>query len=121
MAFVSMTPMLRSKDIKATIEFYSQVLQFKVDEFNEEWGWASLSKDGVELMVATPNEHMPFESAGFTGSFYFRVDDIESLWNQINTKAKTCYPLESFEYGMKEFAIYDNNGYLLQFGEPITN
>lgn len=22
------------------------------------------------------------------------------------------------EYGMREFAIYDNNGYILQFGQP---
>ena len=26
---------------------------------------------------------------------------------------------ETFAYGMREFAIYDNNGYLLQFGTPV--
>jgi len=26
------------------------------------------------------------------------------------------YPIESFDYGMREFAIRDNNGYILQFG-----
>ena len=119
MAILSLTPMLRTKDIKGTIDFYSQVLQFKVNEFNEEWGWASLSKDAIELMVAIPNDHMSFDKTDFTGSFYFRVDEIENLWNQINNKAKICYPLEKFEYGMKEFAIFDNNGYLLQFGEAI--
>ena len=23
------------------------------------------------------------------------------------------------QYGMREFAIYDNNGYVLQFGQPL--
>jgi hypothetical protein len=32
---------------------------------------------------------------------------------------KIAYPMEDFEYGMREFAIYDNNGYMLQFGAPI--
>jgi uncharacterized glyoxalase superfamily protein PhnB len=29
------------------------------------------------------------------------------------------YPLEDFDYGMREFAIRDNNGYVLQFGQEI--
>jgi hypothetical protein len=29
------------------------------------------------------------------------------------------YPLEDFPYGMREFAIRDNNGYILQFGQEI--
>jgi len=33
-------------------------------------------------------------------------------------ETRVCYPIENFAYGMREFAIYDNNGYLLQFGEP---
>jgi hypothetical protein len=36
-------------------------------------------------------------------------------------KARICYELEEFEYGMREFAVYDNNGYLLQFGEPVDS
>jgi hypothetical protein len=32
---------------------------------------------------------------------------------------KFAYPLETFEYGLREFAIYDNNGYMLQFGTPV--
>jgi hypothetical protein len=28
--------------------------------------------------------------------------------------------MEDFHYGMREFAIFDNNGYLLQFGQPLA-
>ena len=120
MSFLALIPMIRTKDIRGTLDFYSRVLQFKLNEYNEEWGWASLSRDGIELMVATPNEHMPFEKAVFTGSIYFRVQDVDALWDGIQAKAKVCYPLETFDYGMKEFAIFDNNDYLLQFGQQIA-
>lgn len=29
------------------------------------------------------------------------------------------YPIETFAYGMREFAIRDNNGYILQFGREV--
>ena len=120
MTFRSLTPLLRTKDIKGTIDFYTRLLGFTCESSSEEWGWASLSKDGIELMVATQNEQMPFEEAMFTGSFYFNVERINELWQQLEHQARICYPLETFEYGMTEFAIFDNNGYVLQFGEEIS-
>jgi hypothetical protein len=33
--------------------------------------------------------------------------------------ARICYLIETFEYGTREFAIYDNNGYVLQFGQEL--
>jgi len=37
------------------------------------------------------------------------------------TKQTIVYPIENFYYGMREFAIRDNNGYILQFGQEITD
>jgi len=82
-------------------------------------GAVLLSKDNVALMLARPNEHTAPEKIGFTGSFYFNTDDVDALWEQLKDKAKICYGIEDFYYGMREFAVYDNNGYLLQFGQPI--
>ena len=36
-------------------------------------------------------------------------------------KARVVYPIENFFYGMREFAIRDNNGYILQFGQEISD
>ena len=72
-------------------------------------------------MLAKPNAHTPFDKAHFTGSFYFTVDDVETLWQDLKNKAKVVYELETFEWGMREFAIYDNNGYMLQFGQDIED
>jgi len=57
---------------------------------------------------------------GVTGSFYFTTDDVDALWQELKDKARVCYDIENFEWGMREFAVYDNNGYLLQFGQEIA-
>ena len=119
MQFKSLRPMLYTSALDETISFYKDVLGFTCGERNEDWGWAALHREEVEIMLARPNVHTPFERPVFTGSFYFTVDDVEALWAQLRTKAKVYYELETFEWQMREFAIYDNNGYLLQFGQPI--
>ncbi|MFN0141310.1 MAG: VOC family protein [Pyrinomonadaceae bacterium] len=112
--------MLWTEDLQGTIDFYTNVLGFVCRGRDDDWGWALLCLDDVSVMVSVPNEHTPYEKIGFTGSFYFTTDDVEYLWNDLKDKAKICYGIEDFEYGMREFAVYDNNGYLLQFGQEIT-
>jgi uncharacterized glyoxalase superfamily protein PhnB len=119
MQFKSLRPMLWTAALDETIAFYTQVLDFTCGERNEEWGWAALHRDEVEVMLARPNEHTPFERPGFTGSFYMIVDDVDALWEELKGKANLCYEIENFEWGMREFAVYDNNGYLLQFGQQV--
>lgn len=36
---------------------------------------------------------------------------------ELKDKAKGYRGIENFDYGMREFAVYDNNGYLLRFGQ----
>jgi uncharacterized glyoxalase superfamily protein PhnB len=111
------TPMLWTKDLAASIVFYRNLLGFECT--NQTEGWACLQRDNVELMLSAPNAHESFDRIQFTGSFYFHPDDVKSLWEQVRDKATIVYPLEEFDYGMREFAIRDNNGYILQFGEEI--
>jgi uncharacterized glyoxalase superfamily protein PhnB len=115
----NLRPMLYTRMLDETIAFYVDHLGFALDERMQTHGWASLSRDGVGLMLAIPNEHTPFEAPAFTGSFYFNVDNVEALWVALRDKGKLCYAIETFDYGMREFAIFDNNGYLLQFGQPV--
>lgn len=120
MKYTDLRPIIWTDKLEETIEFYLSVLGFSLDEKNEEWGWASLSKDTVGIMLAKPNPHMPFDKPIFTGSFYFNTDDVDTLWETLKTKAKVCYEIETFEWEMREFAIYDNNGYILQFGQKTV-
>ena len=120
MKFACVRPMLRTKDFEGTIAFYTTQLGFICDGRSDADGWASLRRDDARLMIATPNAHRPFDSPAFTGSLYFDVDDARTLWDTVKDRARVCYPIEDFFYGMREFAIFDNNGYLLQFGQPLA-
>ena len=119
MTLDALTPMLRTWDLHAAIAFYVEVLGFACERLSEEWGWAALARDGVRLMLARPHAHMPETAPAFTGSLYFRTDDVEGWWRRVQDRARVCYPIESFPYGMREFAIYDADGYVLQFGQAI--
>ncbi len=116
MKLQAIVPMLWVSDIPATVSFYSEVLGFKC--LSQMDHWAVLEKDEVELMLSLPNAHEAFERPLFTGSFYFECDEVDQLWESVKDKAKVVYPIEDFDYGMREFAIRDNNGYILQFGKP---
>jgi len=121
MKVTELRPMLWTEDFSGTIDFYTNVLGFTVPGADEEMGWAILSIDDVPLMISRPNQHTPYDKIGFTGSFYFKTADVDALWEKLKDKTKVCYGIENFFYGMREFAIYDNNGYLLQFGEEIAD
>ena len=120
MTLKALTPMLRTPDLPATIAFYTEVLGFTCENVSEEWGWAALQCDGLAIMLSGLNRHEGDTGTGFTGSLYLRTDDVDGLWGRLKDRARVCYPIEEFAYGMREFAIYDNNGYLLQFGQETS-
>lgn len=116
--FKQMRPMLQSRDVKASIEFYTSILGFKLDDSLEQDGtikWASLYKDEVCLMFTLGNQ-IPV----MTGDLYIYPNDLELLWNNIKDKCEIAVPIENKPYGMREFVIKDNNGYILKFGKSTT-
>lgn len=116
--FGGLVPMLRTPDLPGSLAFYRDVLGFTVVSRSGQPAWAALQRDGIELMLSALNRHEGDREPAFTGSLYFRVDDVDRLWEALKDRARPCYPPESFDYGMREFGVYDNNGYLLQFGSP---
>jgi uncharacterized glyoxalase superfamily protein PhnB len=117
----ALTPMLCTDDLAATVQFYTRVLDFECESLDDELGWASVWRDKVNIMFAHPNAHQPWTGPAFTGSIYLYTDDVDKQWSQVQHQVEVCYPPESFDYGMREFGFYDNNGYLLKFGQPIAS
>jgi uncharacterized glyoxalase superfamily protein PhnB len=117
----SITPMLETKSMKETLAFYTEILGFKNDGYFEDWGWMNVKKDGFAIMFTTPNEHRNIPEPIMSGSLYINTDNVDEVWQELKDKCKVCYPVEDFSYGMREFAVYDNNGYLIQFGKHLEN
>jgi len=80
-----------------------------------------MQKDDVAIMFSERYFQEQFPNTYLTGSLYIHADDVDVLWQILKDKVKICYPIENFKHGMREFAIYDNNGYRLQFGQELDN
>lgn len=110
-------PVLYTKEFAETVAFYSTKLGFECVGGDGDSGWATMQRGEIQILLSLPNEHIPFTKPSFTGSIYLVVEDVDAFWEELKDNAQVCYPIETFDYGMREFALYDNNGYLLQFGE----
>ena len=113
----SVRPLIWVEDVKATIDYYTTVLGFDAGGNLENWAWGFVTKDEVEFMFAKAAEHFPYTGMYFSGSFYLNTDDVDGWWNRLKEKVEIFYPIEDFEHGMREFAIKDCNGYIIQFGQ----
>jgi uncharacterized glyoxalase superfamily protein PhnB len=118
-----LTPMLWTDDLAKTISFYQTVLGFELDEYNEGWGWCHMHKDKVSLMFCRPfgEDTSCYKGPAFTGSLYIYTDDVDGLWQTLRETATVSYPIGNYAHHMREFAILDNNGYMMQFGRDMRD
>ena len=79
MKFTSLTPMLWTEKLDETIAFYTQILGFTCGERDENWGWAALHKDEVEIMLAKPNARRARSTGIKVGFFWVLISLIYYL------------------------------------------
>lgn len=115
----SITAKLETNDLEGTIRFYTNVLAFALSgKFK---GHIFLSKDEQTIMFHKMMGHHGQSKPIMTGSLYLNVEDVDVLYEKIKSKVSLCYPLENFDFGMREFGMWDNNGYLLIFGRAVSS
>ncbi|QLG44735.1 VOC family protein [Costertonia aggregata] len=132
-----LTPNFEVKNIRETIEFYQNVLGFSlamaVPETQDgieqtlaeerEYVYALVSKDNVEMMFQRTDSFKEDVSLakdislGASVSFYMEIDGIDNFYSHIKNKGINPTELKTAWYGMREFYITDNNGYILGFAE----
>lgn len=120
----SLSPNIFVSDINKTIEFYKQ-LGFSVIATVPEEGnyvWAMMKCEDVTFMFQTyeslgdslPEIH---RTNGGSLLFYINVKGIRAFYEALKEKATIFKGLEKMFYGATEFAVKDNNGYVLTFAE----
>ncbi len=132
-----LTPNFEVKDIRKTVEFYQTALGFSLvmavpetqdgieQSFvdNKEYVYALVNKDNVEMMFQKTESFkrdvlfgkgLPIAASV---SFYMEVDGIDDFYEQIKDKGLNPTELKTAWYGMREFYLKDNNGYILGFAE----
>lgn len=127
MKYLSITTELLVEDMKKTLDFYTNILNFNVslsmpqtDPF-----FAIINSSNVQIMLYTKDkfsEEIPkFRSIkmGASVALFIEVDNIDELYTRIKSKVEIIQEIHTTSYGTKEFSINDCNGYVLMFNQKI--
>jgi len=71
----------------------------------------------TDLLLST-GSHLG-DKPHFTGTLYFHMAGVQEFFEQIKNKVKVEWPLETMDYGQKEFGIHDCDGYTLACAEAV--
>lgn len=122
-----LTPEIMVENVQETLAFYQEVLGFQVvatvPEGTGPYVWAMVKNEGVELMIESRESlsaGLPIlqgKEIGGTFIFYIDVNSVESLLENVKHRVKVVQDMHTTPYGAKEFAILDNNGFILIFAE----
>jgi len=118
MAVLSVSIVLSTDDVARSVRFYVEQLGFTCTVQSE--AFARVRLGAANIMLATPNVHAPWQGPGFTGSIYLNVDNIDELWEDLKSRARIVYPIETMEYGIREFGLLDDSGYQLSFAQHVA-
>ena len=120
-SFVSAAPTFLVHDVGATAEWYEKHLGFAVSPFpkNKPYVYASLQRDGVEIMLLRTEGYQKQEisRAGGAWDAYIRMRGVREFYESVRHDVPIHLELVKQSYGDWEFEVRDPNGYILVFGE----
>lgn len=128
MTFESVTVNLMVENVNETIEFYEKNFGFKVTETVPDSGdyvFATVKADSVQLMllkkevVASDLPSIKGKDTGGTFTLFFVVSDIKEVYKKATKNCELIKDLEDMFYGMREFTVKENNGYIFTFAQRI--
>jgi uncharacterized glyoxalase superfamily protein PhnB len=118
MAVQGVSIALSTEDVARSVKFYVEQPGFTCTlQFGS---FARVRLGAANIMLAQPNAHLPWQGPRFTGSIYLDVDNVDELWESLRTRARVVYPIETMEYGVREFGLLDDNGYQLSFAQHVA-
>ena len=109
-------PLFPQPDIKKATEFYKEKLGFEISFIYEE-GYGGVTRDNFELHFWKCDDKKIAENT----SCRVEVEDVKSLYEEYE-KAGIVHPngkLEEKPWGIIEFAILDEAGNLITFGQEV--
>jgi uncharacterized glyoxalase superfamily protein PhnB len=123
--YEELTPNIMVEDVRKTIEFYKEYLEFEiiltVTEQGEKLNFAIVKKDNISIMFEAKDaliaEYPTLETTTIKATFtlFIVVQNIEELYNNLKNKVRIAKEMHQTFYGKLEFAIFDNNNNILTF------
>lgn len=128
----SLTPDLMVEDVANTADWYEEVFDAAVvatlpTDTDDPW-WAQLQIDDASLMIqdrASLAEKLPLleeEAIGGSVAMYIDIDDAQTLHDELSEAGiNVIQDLHETDFGWRQFAVEDCNGYILWFGEKLDD
>ena len=115
-------PYLLVRDPVAAAAHYTAVLGFQVEYTGgDPPEFVIVSRDGLPLMLKRtprPDAIVPNEPQGGTWDVFYWVRDVQTLHEELAERGATVvYGPTLQPYGVLEFAVRDQTGYVLGFGQ----
>ena len=114
-------PILPSRSLSSTLAFYGR-LGFEGEILGEGDAYAILTRGDLEIHFFLHTESVPAES---WAGCYLRVADVEPLYEAFLAAGlplrgiPRMVAIENKPWGMREFAIVDEDGNLLRVGQVL--
>ena len=128
MKYQLLVPNIGVRDVKETVDFYSQFLGFK--EVNSvsvdnKLVWAMINAGNVNLMFQEQQnlieEYNQLRDCSLNSlmTYYVKVKNKSELYDKVSNTEYLIKEIHTTPYGVEEFAIKDNNGFILVIAEDI--
>jgi uncharacterized glyoxalase superfamily protein PhnB len=119
-------PLLVVEDIERSIEFYRDQLGFSLvgrAEWKGKLYWCRVERGGACLMLqqAEADEDGPAGERGRGVVFYFICEDADAMYRDLTGRGLELNKPSIADYGMKQLAIPEPDGYNLCFESPTDN
>jgi catechol 2,3-dioxygenase-like lactoylglutathione lyase family enzyme len=127
----SLIPELSVSTIGQSLDFYTEILQFKIEYQRPEDKFALLSLDGLQIMIEEVNDYWNTGELSYPYgrgiNFQIIINDIDSLYDRLKKNEypikveiqENWYRADTKLKGQKEFLIMDPDGYLLRFVQNL--
>jgi uncharacterized glyoxalase superfamily protein PhnB len=117
--FLGVAPVFQVRDVAAAAEYYRDKLSFEIRLLMGEPPVYATTARG-EAAIHFSKAEQPVQRSSTVGDIYVFVSDVDGLYEELTAHdVKVVAELETYPYGMREFAIEDLNGYRLCFGESV--
>jgi catechol 2,3-dioxygenase-like lactoylglutathione lyase family enzyme len=120
MKMEAVIPQLRTTDLAASIRFYTTVLGFALDfEYEDFYAGVRTGDQVIHLKrVDESDPSIAWVESGDHFHLYFGTDDVEAAADTVRKAGATFVKdLHQTPWGTREFAIRDDQGHRLYFGQ----
>ena len=114
-------PCLLVDDMRRSLDFYLDVLGFTQTGYypiESEPIRTEVRRDDVAIILYTESIHDSDKPPAFTGALYVFPESIEKVAEELRGRVPFAWGPEDTDFGIREFAIRDPDGYTLVFAEP---